>query len=768
MALKLKIIYSAVLFLFILGSRSIATNVAFQSNYSLIPNPDYNLTADVLDFKQLTDGVVGKSWWYDAYRDKTVGWWNATLIDITIDLDSSKNVGEVLIHTTGGGKAGVEYPVYVLGLASNDGLNYSLENIFEAKGWVFSKQGFAEAKVIQMPFNAKCRYVKLLIRPYDKSFFSDEIEVTASDVECTQPLGPVLANNEAVDYYVRLKQLVANAEALRQRLVSTDLEIGNQLEKLEAFQLEISNFQNEPGATLRLSSLEALFCKIRAEFLQVKYNVPWYISSSDIRELVRYRDVAGPATAGACLNMYLWQGENALAAFKITNSSLQDMQFKLALSPLKNNDDYLPSEPFVVLRRAFYVYSHNTELFADPLVLQGTKLFAVKPGETVQIVIEFNSKGLDAGLYSSAVYVNSSGGTGKKGEVIPLAVEVSEQVFPEKIDFMTCTWDYITDRTAFTCDIYDVASADLNRHHANVSVIYSQYFVKPVPDANAGVKPVGISPRFKEELDLRKHADFFLLFFGFSGARGDISGKAKYFGDDFESGKWERNFAVYIADIASYMKQLGYDYSDYAIYAFDEYIGPNFIRVAKIIREVNPEIQIYANAVGGGIEDVRKAKGLIDIWCPPLGAIAKDKVLLEEIKSYGCDLWSYGSLSKTAYANGKLDLLAPIKAAALGIDGAGFWAYTDWRKGGGGQFNDYDIRGYGAVYDGRYAPKDCIYEPIVPSIRWELWREAVEDAVALRGHKDLLDEFMAKPPEEITSEYLMDLRKRADKEGLNE
>jgi len=101
----------------------------------------------------------------------------------------------------------------------------------------------------------------------------------------------------------------------------------------------------------------------------------------------------------------------------------------------------------------------------------------------------------------------------------------------------------------------------------------------------------------------------------------------------------------------------------------------------------------------------------------------------------------------------------PIKACGLGMTGAGFWTYIDYRDS---QFNYYENCIYGVVYDGKYLPKDCVYESILPSKRWQMWREGVEDTVALKGHPELLKEFMAKTPNEITSKYLQNLRKRAD------
>ena len=100
----------------------------------------------------------------------------------------------------------------------------------------------------------------------------------------------------------------------------------------------------------------------------------------------------------------------------------------------------------------------------------------------------------------------------------------------------------------------------------------------------------------------------------------------------------------------------------------------------------------------------------------------------------------------------------PIVAVSLGMTGTGFWVYQD--KAG---WTEDTLGAHGVVYNGSQNPdKDCYPEMIVPSKRWQQWRQGVEDAVCLSGHKDLLNEFFRTPNTKLSSEYLTSLRKRAD------
>jgi hypothetical protein len=236
----------------------------------------------------------------------------------------------------------------------------------------------------------------------------------------------------------------------------------------------------------------------------------------------------------------------------------------------------------------------------------------------------------------------------------------------------------------------------------------------------------------------------------------------------FRTYEWESNFKFFLGQLDNTMHTNGCNYDGFATYPFDEYIGDDYIYVAKIIRKFDPKLKIFANCYGEGPKDFRKVVGLVDIWCPPIQLSLENRAWLEELKKVSDEVWCYGGASKETYAARtefyyranyrSFYRLTPIKAVALGMTGAGFWVYSDWN---GGHWSD-TIQSYGVVYDGREAPDDCVSETIVPSKRWQLWREGIEDAVCLSGHKDLLDELMIQTDKTITNEYLIELRKRAD------
>ncbi|OXU15573.1 hypothetical protein [Sedimentisphaera salicampi] len=745
-------------------------NIALNKDYTLVPEPEYRFTEDPLDYKQLTDGVKDKSLWYEQYRDKTVGWSSESIVDITIDLEEIQNVGTVKLFTVGGGRAQVEYPEYVLFLVSKDGVNYHLKGFVSPllEGWHFGEYKSSlnrVSKAISCRLNSRCRYIKLLIRPFATMFFSDEIEVFAAKEKLSDTNGTVLTKSLAIEFAERLMQLNRNKSNLQNNINKSGLKLEELKMKLSGFEKRLKELRLDAIDSGKLNALEKLFGIIRAEYLNKLYGTEWYCVNSDYLDLLKYEDLPEGPKAGLKLDFYCWQGERSIKAFNIVNSTEKIMEYNIKISPIKNKEDYIPSEAFIVPRRGVYVFSKSTGFFVDPMVLQGGKPFQVKPGEVVQISLEFNSKNLQSGAYKSAVLVESNTKGTKENQLLPINIHIPDKVFPSELEFMNCCWDFFTRGNGFTKRVPSHAISDLERHLVNVTIINHSNIFETNRNAANPFARVQVSQSLMRELRRRKYADFVLLFLCFGERR------QKMFGEDFLSKQWNYRFGYFIKKLVSEMQINGFSYDNFAIYPYDEKLDDDFIGVAEAVKNADSKVNVYCNSVGEGDADIEKAKDLVDIWCFPLGTAVKHPDWLSLAEENSKSVWSYGAPSKKSFAfRGESRNItssrlfyrtAPIKSEALGLKGAGFWTYvyeTDESS-----FNNITTRGHGIVYDGRNVPEDAIYEPIVPSKRWQQWREAVEDAVALKGHQNLLEEFMNKPEEEITSEYITNLRKRADK-----
>ena len=750
-------------------------NLALGKRLFFTPEPEYGYTNDVNDPLQLTDGVQGGSRHTWFHKETSVGWDHTSNVEITLDLKKICNVNSVKIHTLGGGYGEIEYPEFIVISSSIDGFSYCYKAMKSTDCYTFgSPQAIAEAISIRLD-DCKCRYLKIQYLPDGIKFLTQEIEVwgtslTSSDARCK--------GEEPKKIFESCKKI----REVQKGLDSLTLFNNNLKDKNETLTTLINLFSSElndafngkyNGSWANASELlEKKFYLLKARYLNAMSGNDWYVYGTDFCDTLRKSDMPLIFKDDCSINVSQWKNEHSISAFNLVNSSSSKQEFSIEFSPLMHNDGIVDSADVLELRRAEYVDIHNSGLTAEPLVLQKEERFFVEPADILQFVLDVNSETLESGSYIAALNIECHSTKGRS--TFPLKIEVLNKKMSYKKGLKSCNWSYPYYQTRFTRKNPKDTCIDLKSHHTNVSVIWPSC----VYGFGKNTKYVSNELGFFI-LEEASYADFYLI--GMS-----VKDASKGLGI-YRTVEWEHKFNLFIIELRDYLKTLGLSYESYALYPFDELLGDDYEYVAKIIRQIDPKIQIYANKMFSSDDEFKRLHELVDIWCPHDDDIFNDIAKFKRYKDDGGfnQVWSYKGNIQTErfYANEKLTCSArwrdsnhlffrtmPIVAIAIGLDGTGFWTYCDATPSGFLSEWDRSRVGYhhGVIYDGDYNIYSDIYEPIVPSKRWQMWREGVEDAVALKGHQDLLDEFMAKPPAEITSEYLKDLRKRADKSPINE
>jgi hypothetical protein len=196
----------------------------------------------------------------------------------------------------------------------------------------------------------------------------------------------------------------------------------------------------------------------------------------------------------------------------------------------------------------------------------------------------------------------------------------------------------------------------------------------------------------------------------------------------FMSIEWQTNFTQWLKNLTAYLKSRGIDYAGFAIYPYDETLGDDFLKAAKLIKSIDPQVRIYANNHGISIAELNSFKSVIDIWCPAEIKCNELPAHLSQIKGFGKTTWTYESYGseKSASPSGYYRKL-PWLAFKRNLTGAGFWVYSDQ-----GVINPWDDFAkprsyYGVIYSSAGSPVSTNGENIIPSRRWEAWREGVED-----------------------------------------
>jgi hypothetical protein len=748
-------------------------NLALHRKLDYVPKPEYPLTVHPRDSFKLTDGIKDESLWYEKYREKTVGWWPVGLIEITIYLGQIYNVGFINVYTVGGGRAGVEYPEYAVAASSINGNQYAFSSFASSDGWDFGAN-LAKPQVINLAVEQPARYIKLFIMPTGYGFFTDEIEVVESQRPESDSLsGDYLSKDQMIDLVERARQLERDRDVLSEKVQKSAQSSDKPTGDWQAMKEKISQLSRSLTEK-KVSKTEAEFAQFRAKWLKSEYKTEWLCYPAEPMDILRYGDLPQSVPDDFQISLYQWKNEYGAAAINLANGSTAPINFSVHFSPLRLKDKTIESAGIFELRRTLYVRVLNAGLVADPLVLQNAKPFPVAPGQMVQLWVEAYSKGLDAGAYTAALTIDASGeNIAKTRQTIPIQLDIADKTFPETVPFYSCNWDYVTISDRFTSknpERVKQAVSDLENHYINVVVIR----LDKVFDDNKSSLSL---QKLRNELTLRSKANPLVLL-----ALGGQSSLERRFGT-LRTIRWEYSFKIFLARFRDFMLNNGFDYDSFALYPFDEYVGDDFIYVARMIRDFDPQLKIYANKWIESESQFRKVRDLIDIWCPHMGDILANKDRFDQYQSSGVfdKIWCYHcSMQKKRFfapvktreskqwrggTNVFFWRTMPITAASLGMTGAGFWVYQDvdwagWTKDKMGE--------YCVVYDGSQNPdKNCIPEVIVPSKRWQQWRQGIEDAVCLMGHKELLDEFLQVPNSKLTSEYLTSLRRRADEKKDN-
>ncbi len=709
-------------------------NLALNKSYTFSPKPNYQLCTEDADSIQLTDGKTSGSRWT---QKSTVGWRKPEpFVEVIIDLGQKCVVREVNIHTIGGGAATVEFPEFIAVLLSDTGSQFrfagmvsgrTLENIRSS-----SNSGIPRAMNIK-DINAAGRFVKLVIRPNGPLVFMDEIEV----------MGEAVTDSSIKNLRDNLEIVATNENLLN--TIEDHLQFEDNTVEVEKLSGRIDGF-----ITGRLRDKEKLLAKQKARIYHDKYKKPFVCLPANPMEIVFEKEVYLHDSANE-INIQMWRNENESAAFNIINCSEQTIEMNISISPLiGSNGQIIDSDKVFAIRRAKYVMASQAGSIADALILTGENSFKIEPGQLIQIWLTIHNAELTAGDYEAKIAVSGI----SQIETISINLKVYKNRLTDKSALNTCVWDY-----------YQAASEqeiakDLRSHYVNVCVIPAQKlpFLRFSSD-KPGVTRKPDYSKLDEAIKLRQYAGTFLLGMSFSITQKDYG----RFGDiKWMSKEWKEVFSSWLEHLVSHLKELGIGYDKFALYPFDESIGDDYYELAQLIKSVDPKIRLYANSFGKGPDEFLRFRELIDIWCLQDSHIVKHPDWFEKIKSFSKQMWTYECFEPMkAQKPYSYYRLLPWRAFQRNQSGAGFWIYY-YGLGydpGAVPWNDtLRPHGFSGVVYGTKTEKAMGYsESIIPSRRWEAWREGVEDYQYLYELQQTINKIKVKDAEKAKkAQFILD------------
>ncbi|HOJ33080.1 MAG TPA: PQQ-binding-like beta-propeller repeat protein [Candidatus Hydrogenedentes bacterium] len=426
----------------------------------------------------------------------------------------------------------------------------------------------------------------------------------------------------------------------------------------------------------------------------------------------------------AKLQTALCQEEYESLALNLTNVSGETITVRARVDGGANSHEADFSQ-HVQLAESLLIPTERREMVSDALVpLNDAGTVVIPKYQSAQLWLTVHSKGLSPGKYEGRLVLKVLG-IESDVTTVPIDLVVYPLTLPRPRPLRVCVWTTGTGGK-MTAD-NDAVLTDLVEHGVTV-------FFPASPKGKWGQdgKRVGELDFSEHDRTVRRLAPHgFLLF---------LSPQSCVDGPAFLSEPWKQAFVSFVRDWVAHLNQLGLSYEDWAFYPYDEPSSPftettlHLVEVAKLIREADPNVLIYADPTSGTtMESVNMLTGLIDIWQPSSELLERlGSELLPVAKRVGKEVWFYDAAggAKT------LSCLGMYRhrfwfAWQNGLTGVGWWVYA--HHSGEDLWDGPNATGdfFATVYDGVKGP--------ISSKRWEASREGVEDyeyLVMLRDHID--------------------------------
>lgn len=724
-------------------------NLALHKSYTIFSRPDYGRRIYEMDMTKLTNG---KTYSGRLTGKDSVGWRAmAAAPEITIDLGIVQHLGKIRVHCIEKWSAHVGYPRFIVGFVSKNGER------FEYAGSLIATNAPQEGKYSVSRWftignlGVEGRFIKVLIEPSNKHLFLDEIEVIRGAEKPTKKVrvGPDFTGSDATD---RIASVIRKQTTLNEKIAATieaaakhrQILGGSFADKavseLNSIEKKLASQDDAVSFSQQLPLLSREVGNVRANMYRKVYEKSYVcIVANPMETLYEKEMLLTPGKLKDRIDIELWQAEHESVGINILNCSNDALKVSADLLPMTGPKEIvLDGSKTFIIRRAIYVDGRKVGSIADPLVLHDDSEFNIEPGDTLQLWVSVFNPTLKPGVYTAKIVVKArTSDTYFPAEVLKINMRVEPFKLELDIALSCFAWAYPLNHYK-TIDSQTAAIRDLQLHYTNVVVAHGNCCI-PFPRKQPAGKGNSISvdySRIDQLIQRNSYARTYLFFLNFNDKK-----KISIFGEWMTPG-WKRNFSLWLKDWVEHLKNIGVGYDKFAIYPFDERLHDRFYELAKLIKETDANIRIFANSFGKGPSDFMRFEELIDIWCPKVGHCVEHPRWLKMIKGFRKEVWTY-RCSGPGKANHPYSYYRLMSWWAFkhGMTGVGFWTYVD-----DGYRHSWDGAGYAVVYDRLNSPVDTSGENVIPSRRWEAWREGIEDYQYLYELQKAIDLAMISNP----------------------
>jgi hypothetical protein len=335
----------------------------------------------------------------------------------------------------------------------------------------------------------------------------------------------------------------------------------------------------------------------------------------------------------------------------------------------------------------------------------------VPPGEVRQLFLTFNSHAIAAGDYEATLSLKPL--DDRPAKSLRLLAHVWDFALPERMPITVFTWDYAkwAQQQAAAAYLDDLVEHGVNAfHYSGLPTVTCDR------DGNLAAEP-DFSGCDATLAALKGKGQVLFETWCFRGADFPTpdGGTVPYL-----SPPWKKAFASWLERFVAYLESRELTYDDWIFYPFDEYIGPQFVDLAREIKRINPRVRVFSDRMGT-LEEIKRIAPYVDVWCPVDGSYQQpeNSAALDFMKATGKPVWFYFcGWEQRAWSPYERYRLMGWKAWRWGLQGATYWTLYGWV---GDEWDDFD-GDYGdafSVYRGPDGP--------IPSRRWEAFRAGLQD-----------------------------------------
>jgi len=707
-------------------------NIALGRPYEWSTPPRYHQCADGGDATQLTDGISeGANWSLPS----TVGWVHQGRVEVTIDLGSPQPIERVAFVAAGGGFADVFFPAVTAILTSDDGEAWHLAAAVGSGALVQDRTQSYAHTFETAELATRGRYVRLVFQAEERYLFLDEIEVHSADTAAAPEGEPITAEelDAVLERGLTARWVAGEWPGFRRQIEALAAPAGTQVPAGIAPQLEEIDARVARMDVSDAGEVEALrraYTGLRAEVARAAYGARVHVQR--VYPWGDYRgDTLPPSNEGlpTALDLALWQDEYETAAWAVTNLTDRPVRVRPSVSALSDADGRALSwEDRLWLRYGMPIPARVGYRVMDalPLLSAGDGEAAelgVEAGEYRLVWLTVQARDLPPGDYRAQLRVHEA----ESGDVLadsPLALTVAPLRMPptDERALSVQVWEYLTG-----WDQPPEAAEDLRAHGVNTWSLHPVALPVPTFDRDQGrLEAVDFAAFDAALARCGDHPRMHSVFWG---------GNPTLWGLDLESPEGAEMFRQFIRAWGAHLEAAGIAPDEFFFYPLDEETSERLVRIATQIQEADPRFRVFWNHVNNASDDpdlIREVTPVVDIAClniltqdPRTDLSAQEAAFAEARREHPLEVWTYA-------CKGPGRLMPPDRyyrnlsweTFRRGGTGTGFWCYAD---GSGWDAYEGGIP-YGVVYFADDAPPGVTrVEPIIPSRRWEAFREGAED-----------------------------------------